>query len=74
MLKLGEIITLNNKKKYAVVSFASYLDNKYCYLVDLDDFDNIKICLYDQNKLTNVLDENLLKNLENIFIDNIMYA
>jgi hypothetical protein len=70
MLKLGEILTLNNNKKFVVVSTTNYENNLYCYLSELDNSNNTKIYLVKEDNLIQVVDEILINELENIFANN----
>ena len=50
MLNQGEILTLDDNKKYSVV-FVTELDSKnYVYLIDQDDYINTMFCEYDNDK------------------------
>ena len=68
MLSQGEILTLNDNKKYTVVSSTIMDDINYVYLVDQDDYTNLMFCKYDNNNgLEEVADEALLEKLMIIF-------
>ncbi len=64
MLNQGEVLTLSDSRKYAVVS-STMLDNvNYVYLIDQDDYTNFMFCKYDnQNSLEEVTDQNLVEKL-----------
>ena len=49
MLKQGEILTLNDNKKYSVVYTTELNSKNYVYLIDQDDYTNIMFCEYDNN-------------------------
>ena len=71
MLKLGEILTLDNNKKY-VVAGTTYHDNElYCYLVEMNNTKNTDMYLVKDNQLVQVIDENLIKELEISIANNI---
>lgn len=64
MLNQGEILTLNDNKKYTVVSSALIDNINYVYLVDQDDYTNLMFCKYDNNNgLEEVIDEALIEKL-----------
>jgi hypothetical protein len=67
MVNLGEILTLDNNKKFVVISTTNYENNLYCYVAELDNFDNTKIYLVKGEHLVQVIDEKLIEELENIF-------
>lgn len=69
-LSVGEVVILDDNKKYAVAGVVNYLDSNYCYIVSLDDYDDTKICLYNNGVLTLVEDEELLNELEDMFMEN----
>ena len=64
MLNRGEILTLDNKKKYSVV-YTTVLNSKnYVYLIDQDDYTNTMFCKHDSiNGLEEVIEPELLEQL-----------
>ena len=64
MLNRGEILTLNDNKKYSVV-YTTVLNSKnYVYLIDQDDYTNNMFCKYDNvNGLEEVIESELLEQL-----------
>ena len=64
MLNQGEILTLNDNKKYAVV-FTTELNTKnYVYLIDQDDYINTMFCEYDNNNgLEEVVEPEIIEQL-----------
>ena len=71
MVKLGEILTLDNSKKFVVAGTTNYEKNLYCYVAELDNPDNTKIYLVNNENLVQVVDEKLMKELENIFANSL---
>lgn len=63
MLEQGELLTLSNDKEYAVVSSIIYQGSNYVYLLDTDVYKDYKLCKYEDENLTVVKDEELLKTL-----------
>lgn len=63
MLEQGELLTLSNDKEYAVVSSIIYQGANYVYLLDTDVYKDYKLCKYEDENLTVVKDEELLKTL-----------
>ena len=60
MLEQGELLTLDDNKKYAVV-YTCKLDNRdYAFLIDQDDYNNTMLCEYVDNQLREVLDEKII--------------
>ena len=70
MVKLGEILTLDNNKKFVVAGTTNYENNLYCYVAELDNSDNTKIYLVKEDNLVQVVDENLIEELEKILATN----
>ena len=68
MIKIGEILTLSNNKKYVVVNTTYFNSNYFCYLVEFNDFHNEKIYMIDGDNLFEVRDNVLIKKLEKIFV------
>lgn len=68
MLSLGRIITLDDNKEYTVLDTVNYLNNYYCYLIELNNFDNTKIYQIYEKDLLEVKDEDLINNLEVLFL------
>ncbi len=63
MLEQGELITLSNNVEYAVVSTVIYQGANYVYILDTENFKDFKICKYEDEELTVVKNEELLKVL-----------
>jgi len=71
MLSLGRIITLDDNKEYTVLDTVNYLNNYYCYLIELNNFDNTKIYQISDDRLIEVKDDSLVNELENVFLQSI---
>lgn len=70
MLNQGEILTLNDNKKYSVVFSTTYNNKSYVYLIDQDDYTNTMFCEYDnENGLEEVNDSHILENLMKLFVE-----
>lgn len=68
MLNQGEILTLNDNKKYTVVSSQVIDSINYVYIIDQDDYTNFMFCKYDnENGLEEVVDEKLVEKLMLVF-------
>lgn len=63
MLKQGELLTLSNKREYAVVSSIMYEDVNYVYILDTETYKDYKLCEYSNERLIVVEDPELLKLL-----------
>ena len=71
MLNQGEILTLDDNKKYSVV-YTTELDSKnYVYLIDQDDYTNTMFCEYDNNNgLEEVTETEIIEQLMTKFKEN----
>lgn len=70
MLNQGEILTLNDNKKYSVVFSTIYNNESYVYLIEQDDYTNTMFCEYDnENGLEEVNDSDILENLMKLFVE-----
>ena len=63
MLKQGELLTLSNKKEYAVVSSIMYEGINYVYILDTKTYKDYKLCECNNERLIVVEDPELLKIL-----------
>lgn len=72
MLNQGEILTLDDNRKYSVVYSTEY-NNKNCvYLIDQDDYSNSMFCEYDNNKgLEEITDSEVIEKLMLKFKDSL---
>ena len=68
MLEQGEVLTLNDNKKYSVVFSCIYNQKNYVYLIEQNDYTNTMFCEYDNNNgLKEVLDTNIIEELMIIY-------
>ena len=68
MLNQGEILTLNDNKKYSVVYSTEYNNKNYAYLIDQDDYTNTFFCEFDNNKgLEEVTDSHVVEELLKLY-------
>ncbi len=64
MLNQGEILTLNDNKKYSVVYTTELNSKNYVYLIDQDDYTNTMFCEYDNNNgLEEVVETEIIEQL-----------
>ena len=64
MLNQGEILTLNDNKKYSVVYSTELNSKNYVYLIDQDDYTNTMFCEYDNNNgLEEVVEPEIIEQL-----------
>ena len=68
MLNQGEILTLDDNKKYSVVYSTEYNNKNYVYLIDQDDYTNTMFCEFDNDKgLEEVTDSNIVEELLKLY-------
>ena len=70
MLKVGELLTVNDKK-YAVASTVIKDEIEYVYLVDLSNPDETIICSRNDDSLKIINDLELVEQLELMFSETI---
>ncbi len=64
MLNQGEILTLNDNKKYSVVYTTELNSKNFVYLIDQDDYTNTMFCEYDNNNgLEEVVEPEIVEQL-----------
>ncbi len=77
-LRVLDVLTLDDKKKYVISSIAEYNDITYLLIVDINDNENIKLVekrVYENEiRLGLVDDPDLFKELMPIFFKNGMEA
>ena len=66
-INVKDLVTLSDQNKYVVVSKIEVSDKVYFYLVDINNYENILICYLENNKLKEVKDEELVKQLIKVF-------
>ncbi len=66
-INVKDLLTLNDNNKYVVVSKIEISDKIYFYLVDINNYENVLICYLENNKLKEVTDEELVKQLIKVF-------
>ena len=66
-INVKDIVTLNDHNKYVVVSKTEVANKTYFYLIDMVNYENVLICYLEDNKLKEVGDEQLIKQLLKIF-------
>lgn len=68
MLKQGEMLTLDDNKKYSVVWTVNSNNKNYVYLIEQDDLTNTMFCEYDDNdNLEEVVDPEIIEELMSKF-------
>ena len=71
MLEFGDIITLENEKKYLVAGTCSYDDKNYVYLVNTEEQTNVVLGIVENNDLQEVTDEEEFKQVMPLILDNV---
>lgn len=60
MLEKGDMLTLDDGKDYTVVETLDYNNKNYCYLIDVNNYENISFCeIINNDELEEVEDEEL---------------
>lgn len=71
MIEIKDIVTLSDQNKYQVISKINYDYQIYYYLVDINEISNIKFLYENNNKLTEIDDEELVNKLLPLFYNEI---
>lgn len=71
MLEFGDIITLENEKKYLVAGTCSYNDKNYVYLVNTEEQTNVVLGIVENDDLQEVTDEEEFKQVMPLILDNV---
>lgn len=71
MLEFGDIITLENEKKYLVVGTCNYNDKNYVYLVNTEEQTNVVLGIVENDDLQEVTDEEEFKQVMPLILDNV---
>ena len=71
MLEFGDIITLENEKKYLVAGTCKYNDKNYVYLVNTEEQTNVVLGIVENDDLQEVTDEEEFKQVMPLILDNV---
>lgn len=66
---IKDILTLDDKNDYVVVSKINYENKIYYYLVDINNNENLKFCYEDNNELVEIEDKELTTKLLPMFLE-----
>ena len=70
MLEFGDIVTLENNKKYLVASTCSYHSKIYVYLVNVENSSDCILANLQEDNLEQVTDDKLFIKIMPLIIDN----
>lgn len=73
MLERGDLITLNNNKEYIVLDEINFNHKDYLYLITKDGITDVLVCLREDDNLTIVREEELLRNLLDKFKERMVH-
>ena len=71
MLATGRILTLENGIEYVIVCSCKYENNDYVYLANLNDDAETKICIYKNDIITEVEDEDTIEIIEKLLLEDL---
>ena len=69
MIDIKDILTLDDKNDYVVVSKINYENKTYYYLIDINTNNNLKFCYEDNNELVEIEDKELTTKLLPMFLE-----
>lgn len=70
MLEFGDIITLENDKKYVVAGTCKYKEKNYVYLVNMEEQTNCVLAIVEKDELQEVEDAEEFKEVMPLILDN----
>ena len=71
MLEFGDIITLENEKKYLVAGKCNYSGKYYVYLVNIEEQTNVVLGIVENDDLQEVTDEEEFKQVMPLILNNV---
>lgn len=71
MLEFGDIITLENNKKYLVSGTCTYNNKYYVYLVNMENQLNCVLGSIEEDDLQEITDEEEFKQVMPLILDNV---
>ena len=69
IIDIKDVLTLDDKNEYVVVSKINYESKTYYYLVDINNNNNLKFCYEDNNELVEIEDKELTTKLLPMFLE-----
>lgn len=71
IINVNDLLTLSDAHSYIVSSKIRYENIDYYYLVDKDDYSNVKFCYEDKGDLVELDDKLFIMKLLPLFLENI---
>lgn len=71
LIDIKDVLTLDDKNDYVVISKIIYENKTYYYLVDNNDNSNLKFCYEKNDSLVELEDKELTTKLLPLFLKNI---
>ncbi len=68
IINIKDTLTLDDKNEYVVVSKVSYENKTYYYLIDKNNYSNVKFCYGDNDELVEINDKSLVTKLLPLFL------
>lgn len=69
IIDIKDVLTLDDKNEYVVVSKINYESKTYYYLVDINNNNNLKFCYEDNYELVEIEDKELTTKLLPMFLE-----
>lgn len=70
-INIKDVITLDDNQKYVVVSKVFYENKNYYYIIDKDNFKNIKFVYEDKDELVEFNNKELITKLLPLFYEQV---
>lgn len=68
-IEIKDMILLSDKGEYVVAGKINYEDKICYYIIDKDNYENIKFCYQEGNELVEILDKDLVTKLLPLFCE-----
>ena len=59
----GDVIKLNDGNEYTIVCSSIIGNNKYYYIIDIKNNDNVKFCYIEDDNLTEIFDKEIISKI-----------
>ena len=69
IINIKDVLTLNDNNQYVVISQINYDNKNHYYLLDKNNYQNVKFCFEDNEELVEIDDKELTTRLLPLFIE-----
>ena len=69
MLNIGDTVILEDNNEYVIASKSTYHNKEYCYMIDINNNENIKFCYEDNGDLVETKNSDEIKEMMPLFVN-----